>query len=504
MTKDLSVDVLIVGSGPVGATYARKLVEAGRNVLMVEMGPQMTPRPGEHLKNAFIFQRNIDMFASIIRGHLNVMSVPSNRQEVMSLDPGAYRIDDDKYKGFVRNNQNPDQDPNKNLPAAAVTYGVGGMATHWTCATPRHHPTMERSDIYDDAEWDRLYKEGERLLNTHADQFDHAIRHIVVRETLAEEYPELPHPYHVQNLPLAVERRRNNPELVHWSGTDTVFGPLADGPLDKEPFVLKDQHRCSKLVPAASGGRIDHAIVTDLLEGEDIRVKANLFIVCANAYCTPQILFASGIRPEPLGRWLTEQPVSFCQIVLRGDIIDDIEADPRFKDRVAAHRAQEPGGSAADPDARPGAERLDPGVRRASVALPDPPRRLRLRRSAAQHRQPARRRPPLVRHRQAAPRKPDGLLGDAHRRLRHAAADLRVGAGRRGQPQAAPDDEGHAARGERAGRLPAGLGAAVRGAPGCRCTSPGRPGWAAAPTTASSTRTPRSGASRTSTSAATA
>jgi pyranose oxidase len=342
MTKDLTADVLIVGSGPVGATYARMLVEAGRSVLMVEMGPQMTPRPGEHLKNAFIFQRNIDMFASIIRGHLNVMSVPSNRQEVMSLDPGAYRIDDDRYKGFVRNNQNPDQDPNKNLPAAAVTYGVGGMATHWTCATPRHHPTMERSDIYDDGEWDRLYKEGERLLNTHADQFDHAIRHIVVRETLAEEYPELPHPYHVQNLPLAVERRRNNPELVHWSGTDTVFGPLADGPLDKEPFVLKDQHRCSKLVPAASGGRIDHAIVTDLLEGEDIRVKANLFLVCANAYCTPQILFASNIRPEPLGRWLTEQPVSFCQIVLRGDIVDGIEADPRFKDRVAQHRSKSP------------------------------------------------------------------------------------------------------------------------------------------------------------------
>jgi pyranose oxidase len=60
----------------------------------------MTPRPGEHLKNAFIFQRNIDMFASVIRGHLNVMSVPSNRQEVMSLDSGAYRIDDDKVQGF--------------------------------------------------------------------------------------------------------------------------------------------------------------------------------------------------------------------------------------------------------------------------------------------------------------------------------------------------------------------------------------------------------------------
>lgn len=36
----LRSDVLIVGSGPVGATYARKLVDAGIKVLMVEMGDQ--------------------------------------------------------------------------------------------------------------------------------------------------------------------------------------------------------------------------------------------------------------------------------------------------------------------------------------------------------------------------------------------------------------------------------------------------------------------------------
>lgn len=340
--KEMEVDVLIVGSGPVGATYARKLVEAGRSVYMVDIGAKASQRLGAHLKNSYLYQRNIDLFASVIRGHLHVLSVPPSTTPEVTLDPGAFRIDTSKYRGFTLNNQNPDQDPSRNLPGAAVTYLVGGMATHWTCATPRHHPTVERSDIYTDAEWDRLYTEGEKLLNTHRHEFDESIRHLVVRETLAKEYQELKDPYGVQNLPLAVERRKDNPKLVHWSGTDTVFGALADGPADKAPFVLREQHRCTRLVPSKDGSRVEWAEIQNLLEWQTLKVKANTFIVCCNAYLTPQLLYASGIRPKPLGRWLTEQPMSFCQIVLKQEIIDAIEKDPRFQEKAKAHRRAKP------------------------------------------------------------------------------------------------------------------------------------------------------------------
>jgi choline dehydrogenase-like flavoprotein len=90
--KELEVDVLIVGSGPAGATYARKLVEAGRSVYMIDMGAMHSQRPGSHLKNAFYFQRNLDAFSSIIRGHLHGVSVPTNNQPELTLDPRAFPV----------------------------------------------------------------------------------------------------------------------------------------------------------------------------------------------------------------------------------------------------------------------------------------------------------------------------------------------------------------------------------------------------------------------------
>lgn len=340
--KDLEVDVLIVGSGPVGSTFARQLVEAGRSVYMIDIGAQLSKRPGEHLKNSFLYQRNIDLFASVIRGHLHTLSVPTNSQPVTTLDPGAFQFDFKEYDGFVLNNQNPDQDPARNLPGAGCTYAVGGMTTHWTCATPRHHPTMERSDIYSDDEWDRLYSAGEKLLNTHKHEFDMSIRHNVVRDALQAEFTELAEPYAVQNLPLAVERRKDNPKFVHWTGTDTVLGPLADGNLDREPFILKPQHRCTRLVRSRDGSRIEYAEVQNLVEWETLHIRANTYIVACNAYLTPQVLYASGIRPAPLGRYLTEQPMSFCQIVLKQNLVDAILDDPRFTDRVIEHRELNP------------------------------------------------------------------------------------------------------------------------------------------------------------------
>ncbi len=74
----MGVDVLIVGSSPAGCAFARKLLESNQDlhVCMVDSGAQQTRRPGENLKNAFAYERNIDQFVHVIRGHLNTLSIP--------------------------------------------------------------------------------------------------------------------------------------------------------------------------------------------------------------------------------------------------------------------------------------------------------------------------------------------------------------------------------------------------------------------------------------------
>ena len=459
--KSISVDAFIVGSGPIGSAFARRLVEAGRSVLVVDAGAKLSDRPGEHLKNAYLYQRNLDMFSPVIRGHLTLLSVPSNDQAPVTLDPAAFQVDSSKYDGFVHNNQNPDQDPNRNLPAAAASYIVGGMATHWTCATPRHHPNVELADCIPTADWDDLYTQAEALLNTRRDVFEHSIRHQVVREALVTEYRELPEPYAVQNLPLAVERRHDNPRFVRWSGSDTVLGPLAEGAYP-DTFNLQPQWLCTRLHLSSDGQRVEFAEVQDLTNWRTIRVDADVFVVACGAVLTPQLLYASGIRPEPLGRYLCEQPVAFCQIVLHQDLVDAIAADERFADRIRQHAESRP----HDPVPIPGD---DPEPQVWIPVSDDRPWHCQIHRDAFHYGDVS----PNVDARLIVdlrwfgitaprPRQSGDLLRCPPRHVRDAAAHLRVLAQQRRPPAPTSDDARHAPSGGRARRVPPGLRTMLR------------------------------------------
>ena len=98
----MEVDILVVGTGPLGATFARKLVEGGCSVLMIDAGPQLSKRPGEHLKNSFLYRKNALSFADVIDESHHRLSVPVSanedgmaesvqEQEVTSVSTAAYR-----------------------------------------------------------------------------------------------------------------------------------------------------------------------------------------------------------------------------------------------------------------------------------------------------------------------------------------------------------------------------------------------------------------------------
>lgn len=331
---DIKTHALVIGSGPIGATYARLLVEGGKDVVMVDAGPQITPVPGGHLRNSRAYQFNWNNFADVVSGNLHALSVPSKTDDLESMDKVAFRA-----RGkYAFNFYNPDQDPAKNLGHAAGAYAVGGMSTLWTCATPRQHPTLERTKLVGAHEWDQLYTIAEGFFKTRTDQFDFA-RGKAVRAALTDHYKNLPdtYPYPVpgdypvQNLPIAAERRGTGDfgeedGYVHWVGVDDFLRPILTPAGKKGKFTLLADHLVTQL--EHKQGKVTRALVQDFQKKANVTIEAELFIVACGPIMSPQLLWKSKIRHPALGRYLNDQIVASCLVVLSKDIVKSFGKPP--------------------------------------------------------------------------------------------------------------------------------------------------------------------------------
>lgn len=325
--KTVTTDVLIIGAGPAGSTFARWLIPEGLKILLLDAGPQYSPTPGVNLKNSFPFQRNMGNFSHMIQGFLHPLSVPTEGGASAFVDPITMR----QSSAFIRAGMNPRQNPTKNLDSASAAYSVGGMLLHWTGAVPRHHPVVERSNIISAQDWDDLYSKAEILLNKHTDVYSHSIRNILVKEALSSHYSgSLPKDYPVQDLPMAAERNKKNSELVRFTGTDTILNVVLQEPKYAERLTILPQHRVRRLI--YSSGKVCSAEVDDLQTGERYHISAKYFIVACGTVLSAQLLWASGIRPTALGRYIFDHPIAFCQVILSKKIVDQMETDPRFAD----------------------------------------------------------------------------------------------------------------------------------------------------------------------------
>ncbi|XAO68329.1 GMC family oxidoreductase N-terminal domain-containing protein [Diaminobutyricibacter sp. McL0608] len=281
-----SVDVAIVGSGPTGAAYARILSEEVPDaiVAMFEVGPTVSDPPGAHVKNIEDAAERADAQERSEgpgAGAATVNSPGAVTAGLRRARPGTYLLE----AGF----QEPDED---GMPVVAFSSNVGGMGAHWTGACPRPGDS-ERIAFLPDL--DELLDEGDRLLGVTTDAFDGAPFTALVRERLGAAVDDDRDPERrVQRMPLAVHRRSDG--RLAWSGSDVVFG---DATRSNSNFTLYDESLVSRVL--LDDGRAAGVEVRDRRTGEVHTVRARFVVVAADALRTPQVLWASGIRPPPSG-----------------------------------------------------------------------------------------------------------------------------------------------------------------------------------------------------------
>ncbi|KAJ3826739.1 pyranose 2-oxidase [Lentinula raphanica] len=340
----IQCDVFIAGSGPIGCTYAREILEKGNlssrpnAIYMAEIGAQESPVVGGHLKNAVKYQKDIDSFVHVIQGALQPVSIPVSDTHQSTLGGDSWTPPNSKQTELVICGQNPQQSRFDNLGATAVTRAVGGMATHWTCACPTPHSEETTQSPVERNELDSLLTRARDLVKVDSTVFDESIRHNTVKDILTDSFPNR----NIRSIPLAVQRHaKSKSGFVTWSGSNTILGDYVN---DSRLTIASEQRVTQLLVHPNAPGILLGVLVRDLRTDNDYLVQAKAYIVACGAVCTPQLLYNSGIRPPALGRYLTEQSMAFCQIVLSKKYIESIENtdNPIWQALIKQHRAKHP------------------------------------------------------------------------------------------------------------------------------------------------------------------
>ena len=305
-----AVDVAIVGSGPTGAAYARILSELRPDLTLAtfEVGPVVSSPPGAHVKG---IEDDAVRATAQRRSEGPVEPVQDGRLR----RAGTFLLTD----GYA-------VDGEDGIPSAAMSSNVGGMGAHWTCACPRPGDS-ERITFLPDL--DALLDEAARLLGVTTDAFEDAPLADEVRRRLAAEFdPSRPEGRRVQPMPLAVSVADDG--TVTWSGSDVVFGDVTR---ENPRFTLYAESMVRRIV--LDGTRVTGVLVVDTQDGSEHEVAAAEVVVAADALRTPQLLWASGIRPVALGRYLNDQTQVIHAVRLR-DIHSSpaSQVDPRGRARV--------------------------------------------------------------------------------------------------------------------------------------------------------------------------
>ena len=332
--KETSVDVLIIGSGPVGATFARVIADQSpeATILMIDAGPRLTQRPGLHVKNIPNLQEQKEaQIRSQGPTQFEYETPPMPERAGAMAAKGHKRISLLSRPGTHLINPNDADIEKSDMPATAAATNVGGAGVHWTCACPRPSNT-ERIPFIPYDEWDRVCTHAEELLAVTTKAYPETVEGFAIQQVLGELFnPILPDDLKVRPMPLAVQPQADG--TLYWSGPEVILGHLLEM-LDEADgrFHLRSETICRQLIVAED--RIIGAEIEHLPSGKRERMSAQYIAVAADSLRTPQLLWASGIRPRALGHYLNDHCFSFTPVVLSDSVIErarqTLQADGRM------------------------------------------------------------------------------------------------------------------------------------------------------------------------------
>jgi choline dehydrogenase-like flavoprotein len=287
-------DVVIVGSGLMGAAVARSLRDERSDIRigMIAGGPAMGPRPGQHLHDVTdpdVWERyNKRISTGVQAFYTGVAPSPETGATMQGVTPGMYHL------------TSLGEDAAE-MPSASVAWNAGGMGIHWTAATPTPWGS-EVNPVVPSDQWEDDLRRATALLRVNREPYPQTAAGRTVAEALAARFDPVSAPGRgVQDMPMAVNDHGTG--LKERTSPSVIFPPIGDPALDPRFTLVLDALATSVL---HEGGRAVGVACRDIETEETFTVRAAQVVVCADAVRTPQLLFASGIRPPALGRYLNE------------------------------------------------------------------------------------------------------------------------------------------------------------------------------------------------------
>jgi choline dehydrogenase-like flavoprotein len=300
------VDLLIVGSGIMGAGVARLVRERLplARIVMVDGGPVIGARPGEHLHDT----TDPDLW-----NHYNQRTSSGIQSLYLGAEVTGELVDDIRLAAPGMLGLGVLGEDEDGMPSAALAWNTGGMGVHWTAATP----SPWGDEVFDGGDvegWASDLEQAGRLLGVRDSPLGPTNVGSLVLDALGETFGAAAAPGRAPRaMPMAI-----TPAPDGWlrrTGPAAIFPPIG-GAADDAFRLLPDT---LAMAIEHDGARVSGVRVRDVRTGEERAIHAHEVVVAADTMRTPQLLFASGIRPPALGRRLNEHAF------LTGRVLLDLE-----------------------------------------------------------------------------------------------------------------------------------------------------------------------------------